>query len=256
MKKSVIYALVAAVLLISFSIGVYAKIKNDTIESLEKEYIHLQEIDEQMTENESALEYSKLFAKISDGNKAWKSEYANLVRNITNDSLEFDDDAVFEIAGDLAEYYRNMSEGNDDFGIHGIKIIKSDLNELSLVIDYIDVRAYSVRLMESDEPDYSSEFPSEYDGSLGKYRVEIMFYDSLPSRKFVDQYPISDVHELIDVPEEYKGIFKISTDYTVNHGFVVYIGSDEILAVEEQEFTKPGRLIGSIEIKFDTIQNQ
>ena len=134
----------------------------------------------------------------------------------------------------------NAKIGEDRFdnGINQIKIVESKSGRKSLKIDLGNKASgsYSARLMDEDEMIYVGENLVKDDGSLGKYRIEIMFYDIQGSEALTNEYSIGKVHELKDVPTDLKSNYKIRIAYPPNDcAFVVYIGSDEPIKINEQK---------------------
>ena len=264
MKKMVLImvagiTIVSSIVLVLFFYANNSNLTKDNsdnqVEKIAEEYNQLREQiarGSEMTEGEqedkSAHGYAELFAKIADGAADREKEYAQLLREFTQHTIEFGDNEVFVVADDLAKIYSLMAEGSDDFGVQEIKVAEDSSKELSLIIDYIDLRAYSVRMMDKDEMEYTGEHLVEYDGSLGKHRIEIIFYDARASAKFSQQYPIWDDHELKDVPADLGFKLNIKGVYTPDHAFVIYVGSDEPLSISEQDFTSLNRPMGSIEL--------
>ena len=258
MKKILISTILVS-FLVSIVVLMFSSCTNDdSIKQIEEEHDHLREqiekgdaVSEGAEDKANALEYAKLFEKIADGAVAQKKEYARLLRKFTENSIEFNDNEVFSLAEDLSKIYTQMAEGNDDFGVQKIKVFEDSSKKKSLIIDYINVRGYSVRLMDENEKEYSGEYLVEYDGSLGKHRVEISFYDASASEKFTEQYSIWNAHKLEDVPTDSELALSIKAVYTPDHAFVIYLGSDKPLNIKEQDFTKLDRPIGRIEIAIE-----
>jgi dTDP-4-dehydrorhamnose 3,5-epimerase-like enzyme len=265
MKKSLISTIFVFVsLLIMLSLFAACEAK-DPIKQIASEYAQIREqiergnsttegsenksgSDKTEGERDNALSYANLFDKIADGEVEKEKEYAQLLRTITENTIEFGDNEVFIVAGDLAKMYSDMSEGSNDFGVQEIKVVENSSKELVLIIDYIDVRGYSVRTIYEDEMEYSGERLVEYDGSLGKHRIEITFYESSASARFAKQYPLWNAHELKEVPADLRVKLKCKGVYSPDHAFVLYIGSDEPISINEQDFTRLNRPIGSIEL--------
>lgn len=255
MKKTLISAISVFVFLPAMFLLLAASTNDDPVKRIADEHIELREQIEggtTMTDGAQnikiALGYAELFEKIADGTADRENEYAQLLREITQYTIEFDDNEVFAIADDLARDYSYMAEGNEDFGVQEIKVSEDNSKGVSLIIDYIGLRGYSVRMMDDDEMEYSGENLVEYDGSLGKNRIEITFYDASVSARFAEQYPIWDDHELKGVSADLGIKLNIKGVYTSDHAVVIYIGSDNPLSISEQEFTGLNRPTGSIEV--------
>jgi len=226
----------------------------DPVKQIAGEYNQLREqngrgrnMTEEQQESKDALRYAQLFKKIANGSVEREKEYAELLITITENTIEFNENEVFTLAEDLAKIYTDIAEGNDDFGVQKIKVIE-DTKELTIIIDYIDIRGYSVRPLDEDKMEYSGEQLVEYDGSLGEHRIEITFYDASASERFAEQYPIWATHDIKEVPA-YLGVkLKLKGVYSPDHAFVLYIGSDEPISIDEQDFMSLNRPMGSIEL--------
>ena len=221
-----------------------AATKQDTPAQIEEDYLAFREkleTDSSIPETELAKKYAEFFERVENGKKEQAEEYAKLVRKMTDEKLEFSDDEVFEIAKECAELYRDMAQGKDDFGLQEISFSKNSKNETVLIIDYrADVRAYSVHLVGEDEKEEYGEQLLPYDGSLGKYRMKVVFYDADLSEAYLNKHPLFEVQDL--------GEYKIKGTCYDNHGFCVYIGSDEPFRITEQELTELNHPIGSVDI--------
>jgi len=251
MKKYLISAFVVFVSLLKI-LSFSACTANDPVKQIAHDFDQLREQVEGNTvteiDREIALRHAELFKRIADGEAGREKEYAQLLKTITDNTIEFSDNEVFIIADDFAKIFSDIAEGNVDFGIQEVKVVEDSSKELLLIIDYIDVRGYSVRMIDGDEMVYFGERLVEYDGSLGKHRIKITFYESHASERFAEQYPLWNAHELKSVPADLGGILKIKGTYSPEHAFVLYIGSDELISISEQDFTRLNRPIGRIEL--------
>lgn len=109
--------------------------------------------------------------------------------------------------------------------------------------------SYSIRIMDKEEREYLGERLVEADGLLGRYRIEIMFYDAKGSPALAKEYPLGTVHEINDVSVGLKSKYKIRIAYPPDDSkFVIYIGSDEPINVKEQESKRIGSRKGNIEL--------
>ncbi|MDR1001662.1 MAG: hypothetical protein LBL82_00090 [Oscillospiraceae bacterium] len=140
-------------------------------------------------------------------------------------------------------------------GVRKVELTQSSSGEQAIRVTmgwlYSENAGYSVRMMEEDEPVFRGERLIENDGSLGKYRIEIMFHDAKGSDELREKYPVGETCELSDVPASAKGEYKIWIAYPPDDSmFVVYIGSDQPIDVEEHDTAKFGDLKNySFEIK-------
>ncbi|MCL1790239.1 MAG: hypothetical protein FWG40_02595 [Peptococcaceae bacterium] len=238
-------------------------IKNDTeVVKIEKNYVKLRErLEKQDSEKgieviNFADDYARLFTRISEGNAADAKAYAQLVRTITDGTIEFEDEEVFSIAEDFAIIYKKIADGFDDFGVQQITIIEDGSGTCSLVIDYIGGDSgggygYSIRKMDKDEDEqvYFGERLVEADGSLGENRIEIMFHGTKSSALY-NMYPSGTVHKLKGVPTVLQSNFNVRISSIPGADiFVIYVGSNEPLNIDEQDFKKIKKITGSVEIK-------
>lgn len=205
---------------------------------IDREFAALQgkmNLSEDLTEQEICQRYAGLFEKISEGQRRYQRELADLVRKITNKSIEFTDDEVFVLAADLATVFSEMAQGNADFGIQNIAVKHSDADTIVLQINYIDVPRFSVRVLDESDEWYSPEFLVPYDGSLGKYCVQIIFHDTAICAKFTEKYSLNEIHDLAGVSSVFGHSVKIRAVSTPDHGFVIYVGSDAPIHAATQE---------------------
>ncbi len=250
MKKIIVAIGGVIALLMSLLFFTGANENNNSPAQVRKEYAIFQErlqknVDTSADQEELFSIAERICAKIADGSASNQTEYAQLLREITKNTIQFQDEEVFDIARELAEVYAIMSEGEADFGIQNVRIAKTDTEEMLLLFDYIGVRGYSVRMMQEDDMEYSGDYLVAYDGSLGKNRIEITFYDARASEKFMEQYAPWQVH---DLQSDFQSGLKLKGVYTPDHGFIVYIGTDEAIHVEEQSFTETNHPKGTIQI--------
>ena len=88
---------------------------------------------------------------------------------------------------------------------------------------------YSVRNVSEDEGEYVGDGMIDYDGGLGKYRIMIEFGDIEPSKELSRQLKTNELFEKLPIG------LKAKTAYPSDHGFVLYIGSDTPISVENIE---------------------
>ena len=70
------------------------------------------------------------------------------------------------------------------------------------------------------------------DGSLGRYQVEVLFFDVQASEAFAERYPAGKIHTLAGVPEKWRGAVRIRIAYPPDDTmFAVYIGADRPIDV-------------------------
>ena len=258
MKNACLSILLVLTLLFSVLVFVYADVENkSTADSIYKEYNSLQneilnntELDEDGTRR-VAYAYSHLFNKIKNGSLDQEKEFAQLLRMITKNKIKFKDNEVFALAAELSDVYLNISKGGD-FGVQNIEIISDYSGDMLLRINYIDVSAYSLRVIKSDEAKCSDELFTELDNSFGNNWIEITFYDSKASSAFIKNYPVGEVQEINDVPSDLGGKIQVKSVYSPDHAFIIYIGLDLELLADEQERTIINGPIGCIDIKLKT----
>ena len=254
MKKTILISTgVVIALAVVATVLISSKIlkDNNQVKSVENEYAKILKKQEKKTENgdetedsnaKSAKDYARIFRKIANGNPEDANEYSQLLAKITSEPLEIDDD-VFSIAEDYAQLFEKISEGNMDFGIQQVKIVENNL-----VVDYIDIRGYSVRILD----DKAETYYVNEDDSLGKYRIEIVFHEARGSEELSKIYPRGKIHELKDVPSALESKIKIAFAYPPDDSvFVIYIGSDEYIGIKEERYTKINRPIGSIKLAIE-----
>ena len=102
---------------------------------------------------------------------------------------------------------------------------------------FLPMGGYSGREVPQDEGEYAADTTIDYDGSLGKYRIIVEFGDMEPHISF-GLRRAKDGSFLLNnsvLP------LKAKIAHPGDHGFVLYIGSDTPLHVEE---TGPIRLDG------------
>lgn len=226
MKKSVKYFALCAfacafvILALSVFLHLEANSKKSEFDRLKSTYISLKSKTNEknsLTSDEYA-EYASLFDAISHGDKEMASDYAQLVREITDNTVDFEDEEVFTIAKKFAGAYKSLAAGSGS-GIQSLEVSKSSSGNV-LNVSYIDCWGYSVKLLTVQEGT-----ALDID-SLGKYQAVITFFDTRESLPLAEQYPIGQSFTL----EGYRFKFENTPD----HGLALYIGSDMPLALEEK----------------------
>lgn len=125
----------------------------------------------------------------------------------------------------------------DTFGYHHTGGVVTRISARSrgdgaflLKIKYVtSTGGYSVREVPEDEGEYCGDGMHDYNGSLGKYRILISFGDAEPSMLQVAKFIIAEEPNLNGAGVPLK--MKIASPS--DHGFVLYIGSDTPLHVQE-----------------------
>lgn len=226
MKKSVKYFALCAfacafvILALSVFLHLEAISKKSEFDRLKSTYISLKSKTNEknsLTSDEYA-EYASLFDAISHGDEEMASDYAQLVREITDNTVDFEDEEVFTIAKKFAGAYKSLAAGSGS-GIQSLEVSKSSSGNV-LNVSYIDCWGYSVKLLTVQEGT-----ALDID-SLGKYRAVITFFDTKESLPLAEQYPTGQSFTL----EGYRFKFENTPD----HGLALYIGSDMPLALEEK----------------------
>lgn len=221
--------------------------KMNQFEQIKAEYMELctkMNDNSEMPQTEIAASYANLCKQISEGKDDQAREYADLLEEITGGTVTIAEDEVFELAKDYGEIFAELASSETDFGLQDIVI--AGQNETIITVSYkSDVRAYSVEQMGENEMEYSGDSLVSPDGSLGRYRMKIVFYDAKPSNVFLQKYPVGEVHQIANYANE---VLNMRCEYTSDHGFVIYIGSEAFLGVNKQDITELTRPIGDVEI--------
>lgn len=226
MKKSVKYFALCAfacafvILALSVFLHLEANSKKSEFDRLKSTYISLKSKTNEknsLTSDEYA-EYASLFDAISHGDEEMSSDYAQLVREITDNTVDFEDEEVFTIAKKFAGAYKSLAAGSGS-GIQSLEVSKSSSGNV-LNVSYIDCWGYSVKLLTVQEGTALDIDP------LGKYQAVITFFDTKESLPLAEQYPTGQSFTL----EGYRFKFENTPD----HGLALYIGSDMPLALEEK----------------------
>lgn len=129
----------------------------------------------------------------------------------------------------IASAVDSFLQGNGT--VTSISVRRKGSDEIVLKINYIFATGgYSVREVPLDEGEYIGDGMIDYDGSLGKYRVIISFGDISLSTRYSSKFRKSDnTLKLSNFPAEIRARVASPSD----HGFVLYLGSDTPLSVEE-----------------------
>lgn len=148
----------------------------------------------------------------------------------------------------LAAGFLTNPISSDAIGIKGISVkgLSPDKIELSIPYSYA-TGGYSVRALSADEGEYCGDGMRTYDGALGKYRIMIKFGDTDPSEAFTRNFPIGDVVEIKNAPINIRAK-RVSPE---DHGFVLYLGFDTPIQVDERDYTKLNALGGTLKIQLE-----
>ena len=134
----------------------------------------------------------------------------------------------------------------EDLGIvTGIsaRMINKDTIELRIKYQF-PCGGYSVRVVPEDEGEYIGDGMIDYDGSLGKYRMMVKFGDIELSTALALKFAPSETVRLKNTPVKIHAKVASPED----HGFVLYIGSDQPISVEPVEQGTLNTLGGTIKI--------
>ena len=201
-----------------------------------------------MTEKECYAAYAEIFDNIAHGSPSEQGKFAQLTREIIDDDVVFEDEEVFDIAKDYATVYSRLAKGNRDCGVQGLKAKSTSETTAQLDFPYWGEMWYSVKMVEIGDQWVTGEFTDPYQGELGQYLLLVQFHDADPSMKFMKQYPGLTDHQL-RIPR-FRPDHEMTLRIIANsdHGYDVYIGSDEPFWVEEQSSIRLNRLIGTVSV--------
>lgn len=143
-------------------------------------------------------------------------------------------------------------------GINKISVYEDDSCQSFLSIEFgdrvSDKTSYSVRMLAENEGHFFGNKLIENDGTLGKYRIEIMFYGIDASEELSKKYPIGKIHRLEDFSTDRLSDFKIRIAYPPDDTmFVVYIGSDQPISIKEQGRVSIDENKSSIQLTIDNV---
>ncbi|MBQ7847126.1 MAG: M56 family metallopeptidase, partial [Clostridia bacterium] len=136
----------------------------------------------------------------------------------------------------------------ESIGIQSLsaKRLLSDKIELSIRYAF-PTGGYSVRALSENEGEYCGDGMKNYDGALGKYRIMIKFGDTDPSEAFTRNFPIGEVVEIKNAPITIRAK-RVSPE---DHGFVLYLGFDTPIQIDETDYTMLNALGGTIIIQLE-----
>ena len=122
---------------------------------------------------------------------------------------------------------------------------ESNKDNLELKITYFfPMGGYSVREVAEEEGEYCGDGIKDYDGSLGKHRIIIEFGDVEPHESFAKRANEDGIFEIKNSGSSLKAKIAHPSD----HGFVLYVGSDEQIYVESSSGNKLNDICGVIKI--------
>ena len=133
-------------------------------------------------------------------------------------------------------------------GVQGLTVKGASKTTAQLNFSYWGEMWYSVKMVPEGEHWVTGEFSDPYKGELGKYLVMVQFHDAEPSMKFMKQYSGKTDHKLrvSCLGSEHDMTMRIIGN--PDHGYNVYIGSDEPFRVEEQSSVRFNRLFGTVSV--------
>lgn len=205
------------------------------------------EISNSLTDNDRYLAYAKLFRAISVGEKNEANQFADLLREITNNSIEFNDNEVFSIAAECEKVFSGLAKGNIEIGLQDVTVNNSN-KHITLEITYIGEISYAIKKVTDLDGWYVGEQLMPYNGELGTYTFEIAFFDQSPSREFISRYPTNSIHELCTSLPDIECSFNFKGVFTPEHGYTVYIGCDTPFEIQELGQIISNCPMGKIEI--------
>ena len=130
-----------------------------------------------------------------------------------------------------------------------VKMINENMAELKIKYQF-PVGGYSVRVVPEDEGEYTGDGMVDYDGSLGKYRMMVDFGDVELSTAMSLKFSAGEM-----IAKSSPIEMRAKVVHPSDHGFVLYLGFDEPISLENIELGKMDQEIGSIRIPIK-IENQ
>lgn len=204
---------------------------------------------EYLSEKDQQLAYAELFQKISKGSVSEVDQFAELVRTITNNAVEFDSLEVFTLAADYSKLFSDLANGQAELGIQDIAVTPQNASKTIIEISYFGEIRYSTTMVAKGESWNNGEELVPYNNELGQYLVGISFYDSVLSSKFMNKHPNAIIHDLGALFENADSNFLLKGVHTADHGYIIYIGSDFPFSVDTQTPITLNRPISSIVIE-------
>ncbi|MBE5819161.1 MAG: hypothetical protein E7312_08960 [Clostridiales bacterium] len=228
--KKIVLVLIALSVVLSLAGCAYS------VDDIKREYAALEErISNEnvqtITSEKWALEgYSEIFGMIASSSNKNTEEYAALVREITKNTSEFDDEDVFDVAKSYSDLFDALANDEIELGINDLNV-KYKQNGFAMVIEYAGSQYnYSVKKLTEDDPDYTGNSSLEYDGSMGKYRMLISISDIEATAKFREKHDFDKVYNLVTTIDAILKLKVVSPD---THSVYIVIGSDKPLSVTE-----------------------
>ena len=129
--------------------------------------------------------------------------------------------------------------------VRNISVKTKGADEVELKMTYfLPMGGYSVREVPLDEGEYISDGMIDYNGDLGKYRIIVKFGDMSPHTSFIKRMSEDGIFEINHSTVSFKAKIACPSD----HGFVLYIGSDTPISVENMSDNELNSFCGTIRI--------
>jgi hypothetical protein len=208
-----------------------------------------------MTVEERCAACAEIFNSIAQGSPAEQHKLAQLTREIiNNDKLVFEDAEVFDLAKDHATVFSKYATGDWDWGVQQCNVTPLSETAAQLNLSYWGEMWYSVKMVPLGEQWVTGEFTAPYQGELGQYLMTVQFHDAEPSEKLLEQYSMWTDHKLLISHGGTDREMTMRIVPNADHGYNVYIGSDDPFWVDEQSSVMLNRLIGtfSVQLNFTT----
>ena len=245
--RTVAFLLVLAIVLLSGCAGSQIYSYGNAEKKIEK--LRDKIVSGQLTELEAYQAQEEIFQIISKGQPSEADRFAGLFRELTANTVLFDNEEVFALAENFAEAYSACAKGKE-WGLQDLTLQSTGNSSADIVIAYLGTARYSVKLLQTGDNWYSDPNKSDeepYQGALGKYLLEVTFYDFLPSRAFLDKHP-TEAHPLGTAFTNDGYAFMMKGIFTASHGYKIYIGCDLPFSAEEHDAKTLKNAIGSLSI--------
>ena len=126
-----------------------------------------------------------------------------------------------------------------------ISVKTKNTDSAELIIKYrLGCGGYSVRVVPEDEGEYIGDGIIDYDGSLGQYRMMVDFGDIEPSTAIALKFAVEKTIILKNHPIEIRAKIAHPSD----HGFVLYLGFDKPISIDEEQGGRLNPIGGAIQI--------
>ncbi len=129
--------------------------------------------------------------------------------------------------------------------VRNISVKTKGADEVELKMTYfLSMGGYSVREVPLDEGEYIGDGMIDYNGDLGKYRIMVKFGDMSPHTSFIKRMSEDGIFEINHATVSFKAKIACPSD----HGFILYIGSDTPISVENMSENELNSFRGTIHI--------